>query len=184
MSLRSQVCWFWLLALLVSVALAPAAHSQQKQKGGPSGKGDSAKGDAKAKQEATKQEKNLAEARILLDAYVLLAKANHDYDGHRIKAMHQIEAAIKILDASVWKKGNPRQKEAAAAEKQATEVAKEAAKKDAAVHEDQAVSDAQLRKAAELLLKISDVLAKNKQNKPLDRVKKALLEIDTALKIR
>ncbi|HTV63335.1 MAG TPA: hypothetical protein VMH30_12275 [Verrucomicrobiae bacterium] len=38
-----------------------------------------------------------AEAGMLHRAYQILASGDHDYKGHRIKAMHAIEAAAKLL---------------------------------------------------------------------------------------
>ncbi len=40
---------------------------------------------------------NSAEAGMLQNAYLILATGDHDYKGHRVKAMHQIEAAAKLL---------------------------------------------------------------------------------------
>jgi hypothetical protein len=42
-----------------------------------------------------------AEARRLRDAYRILATGDHDYRGHRVKAMHQIEAAGKLLGMDI-----------------------------------------------------------------------------------
>jgi hypothetical protein len=38
-----------------------------------------------------------AEAGMLHRAYHILATGDHDYKGHRVRAMHQIEAAAKLL---------------------------------------------------------------------------------------
>jgi hypothetical protein len=38
-----------------------------------------------------------AEAGMLHRAYHILATGDHDYQGHRVRAMHQIEAAAKLL---------------------------------------------------------------------------------------
>jgi hypothetical protein len=40
---------------------------------------------------------DFSEARALTRAYLILATGDHDYKGHRVKAMHQIEAAGKLL---------------------------------------------------------------------------------------
>ena len=37
------------------------------------------------------------EARMLHQAYKILATGDHDYNGHRVKAMHEVEDAAKIL---------------------------------------------------------------------------------------
>lgn len=39
-----------------------------------------------------------AEAQMLHQAYKILATGDHDYKGHRAKAMHAVEAAAKILN--------------------------------------------------------------------------------------
>jgi hypothetical protein len=68
----------------------------------------------KAKEEAKKKADvlNAGELDMLRKAYVLLAGANHDYDGHRVKAMGAVNAAAKILEGSLVKKGTPQQKAA------------------------------------------------------------------------
>jgi hypothetical protein len=40
---------------------------------------------------------DFSEARALTRAYLILATGDHDYKGHRVKAMHQIEDAGKLL---------------------------------------------------------------------------------------
>ena len=50
---------------------------------------------------------DFSEARALTRAYLILATGDHDYRGHRMKAMHQIEAAGKLLfslDGAGYKK--------------------------------------------------------------------------------
>jgi hypothetical protein len=42
-----------------------------------------------------------AEADLLRHAYRTLATGDHDYNGHRIKAMHAVEAAAKLLGMDV-----------------------------------------------------------------------------------
>jgi hypothetical protein len=37
------------------------------------------------------------EAKILAHAYAILARGDHDYDGHRVEAMHYVEKAGKSL---------------------------------------------------------------------------------------
>lgn len=39
-----------------------------------------------------------AEADLLRHAYRILATGDHDYNGHRVRAMHAVEAAGKLLD--------------------------------------------------------------------------------------
>jgi hypothetical protein len=42
-----------------------------------------------------------AEAQLLRNAYRTLATGDHDYQGHRVKAMHAVEAAAKLLGMDV-----------------------------------------------------------------------------------
>jgi len=162
-----------LAALVAALAFVPAAHAQK-----------TTPPPAKPAQEAAKEQKKLVEAEALGEAYILLAGANHDYDGHRAKAMHQVHEAIKILDAGILKKGTPVQKAMAAQEERALAAAKEGAKAAPKVHENQKASDDQLRAAAKLLLEVRGVLAANKQVKPLEHVDNAIKQIDIALKVR
>src|SRR5262249_16041863 len=50
------------------------------------------------------------ESEALKEAYVLVAAANHDYDGHRGKAMKQIELAFDVLDRNIMKNGSLQQR--------------------------------------------------------------------------
>ena len=40
-----------------------------------------------------------SEISLLQNAYVLLSQANHDYDGHRVKAMQSIHKAALLLQS-------------------------------------------------------------------------------------
>src|SRR3974377_234157 len=92
-------------------------------------------------------------AALLVQAYTTLEQANHDYKGHRVAAMKQIEAAGKILGVSVRGDGKG--------------------------HEKQGVSDAQLRTAQGLLQQARSGLS----GKALKHVDKALQELSIALSI-
>src|SRR5437763_11010968 len=90
-SLRFAVA---LLALVLFVGAGQSGQQpseQTKQKGKQKGK-------------ATTEAK-LKESEVLKEAYVLMAGANHDYAGHRHKAMRQVHDAITILDKSILKDG-------------------------------------------------------------------------------
>ncbi|HUA37571.1 MAG TPA: hypothetical protein VMA35_04130 [Candidatus Sulfopaludibacter sp.] len=54
---------------------------------------------------------NFSEAKALTRAYLILATGDHDYKGHRVKAMHQIEAAAKLLGVDLGGGANDRQKQ-------------------------------------------------------------------------
>jgi hypothetical protein len=90
----------------------------------------------------------------LQDAYYLLAHADHDYKGHRVKAMRQIEAAGKLLGVTLG--GQSR------------------------IRENQGASDAQLRQAQTLLNQAAGSLS----GKPLKHVQNAVNQLSVALSIR
>ena len=88
------------------------------------------------------------------DAYATLAQANHDYKGHRVKAMKQIELAVQGLGGKISGKGKG--------------------------HEPQGTSDSQLRVAQSLLQQAVVRLSA----KPLKHVNAAIAQINTALTIK
>lgn len=91
---------------------------------------------------------------LLNDAYATLAQAKHDYKGHRVRAMKQIEAALGELGGKISSKGRN--------------------------HEPQGTSDAQLRAAQGLLKQASAGLS----GKALKHVQAAISQISIALSIR
>lgn len=91
---------------------------------------------------------------LLVQAYATLERADHDYKGHRVAAMKQIEAAGKLLGV------HPRG--------------------DGKAHEKQGVSDEQLRTAQGLLEQARTGL----NGKALEHVNKALQQLSIALKIK
>jgi hypothetical protein len=93
-------------------------------------------------------------ANLLRQAYVTLSLADHDYKGHRVEAMKQIEAAAKLLRVGLHGDGRG--------------------------HEKQGVSDEQLRTARNLLEQARTGL----KAKPLKHVDRAINQINIALKIR
>ncbi len=95
-----------------------------------------------------------APAQLLRQAYVRLSVADHDYMGHRVRAMRQIEAAAKLLGVDL--------------------------KGDGKGHEPQGTSDQQLHAAQALLQQAAPGLT----GKPLTRVNNAIQQITTALSIR
>ena len=88
------------------------------------------------------------------DAYATLAQADHDYKGHRVRAMKQIELAVQELGGKISGQGRGR--------------------------EPQATSDAQLRAAQVLLQQASSGLS----GKALKHVNAAIVQINTALAIK
>jgi hypothetical protein len=91
---------------------------------------------------------------LLSDAYATLAQAKHDYKGHRVKAMKQIELALGEAGAKVTRTGKN--------------------------HEPQGTSDAQLRAAEGLIQQAKAGLS----GKALQHADAALKQINDALSIR
>jgi len=96
------------------------------------------------------------DAEVLRKAYSALRAADHDYHGHRRKAMEAIEEAGKALGADV--------------------------KGDGKGHEPQAESDAHLRKAQSLLQTIGNASAKS--GRIGKHVEHALSELSVALSMK
>jgi hypothetical protein len=165
-------------ALFVGLA-CPASSWADNQ---PKAKQQAAKKGAAARTAA--EQGKLTEAEVLTNAVVLLAGANHDYDGHRAKAIHALNAAIKLLDNSVIKHGTTQQKAAASNDKAVVKGAEVTATKTPKIHENQAASDAQLHQAGKLLAQVRPTLVTHKQTKVLAHVDTAIKEIGIALKIR
>lgn len=91
---------------------------------------------------------------LLNQAYAALSVADHDYKGHRVRAMKQIEAAAKELGFTLAGNGHG--------------------------HEQQVVSDDQLRTAQGLLRQAVSGLAGRAQ----EHVQKAIEQISVALSIK
>ena len=95
---------------------------------------------------------------MLAEAYADLDRADHDYKGHRIAAMKQIEEAAKAMKLNLGGDGRG--------------------------HEKQGVSDEQLATAEGLLNQAKSQLSEEKHKKALHHVNKALAELHTALKVK
>jgi hypothetical protein len=139
--LRATAC---VAAAFLSLSLAGEARAQ---KGAPLAPA------AKAQSETIPNDGT--EAGLLRQAYGLLSVANHDYQGHRARAMKQIEVAAQHLGVNLRGDGKG--------------------------HEGQATSDAQLRNAQALLVQASGGL---KAGQGLAHVKLAIAQLNTALAIR
>jgi mevalonate kinase len=94
------------------------------------------------------------EAQLLDQAYGLLASADHDYDGHRLNAMHKIEDAAKALGSKLSGGGK-------GGEKQGT-------------------SDSQVKSAQSLLEQAVSGL----KGKPHHHVEEAIRQLNVALKVK
>jgi hypothetical protein len=102
---------------------------------------------------------NPADVQAVTQAYQALAQADHDYDGHRAKAMKHLHQAGKVLGISL--KGDGHTKEA------------------------QGTSDSQLKQAQTILKQMSASSAGGKRHqRAMQHVGSALGEINTALSIK
>jgi hypothetical protein len=98
------------------------------------------------------------EARMLRDAYQILATGNHDYQGHRVEAMHQIERAAASLGVGLQGDLENRQR--------------------------QDLSDDRLRQARGLLQNVLGAAEVKNEQRIAGHVNEAMHQIDLALSIR
>ena len=124
------------------------------------------------------------EATALGQAYVVMAGADHSYDGHRAHSMEWIHKTIVRLDQQLKKAGHHGVKIAATQQEIAAARIKFIAEHQATVHEAQALSDAQMRESLLLLVEVRKTAAEHNQTKIRDHVGSAIREIEVALKIR
>jgi hypothetical protein len=101
---------------------------------------------------------NFSEARALTSAYLILATGDRDYKGHRVKAMHQVEAAAKLLGMDV--------------------------RSHAKGYKPQALSDARLREARGLLEKVLGASEVKAQSRISKHISAAIKQINDALAVR
>ncbi len=101
---------------------------------------------------------DFSEARSLTGAYLILATGDHDYKGHRVKAMHQIEAAGKLLGMDLAGGAKDRQK--------------------------QVLSDDKLREARGMLETVLGAAEVKGQPRISKHITEAINQIDVALSIR
>jgi hypothetical protein len=99
-----------------------------------------------------------AEAGMLQNAYLILSTGDHDYKGHRVKAMHQIEAAAKLLGMNLG--GDAKDKQP------------------------QPLSDAKLREAQGLLQNVLGAAEVKDQKRVTKHINEAINQINIALSIR
>ncbi|HZM03402.1 MAG TPA: hypothetical protein VFC44_10280 [Candidatus Saccharimonadales bacterium] len=97
---------------------------------------------------------NASSVELLREAYGLLHRADHDYKGHRARAMHQIEEAAKFFGVNLRGQGKGDEK--------------------------QGTSDSQVREAQSALERSIGGLA----GKPLHHVREAISQLTIALNVR
>ncbi len=133
-----------------------------------SAEAQTAKGKAKTKTALALQDAALAKQ--LHDANGLIATAKHDYEGHRAAALHQVHKAVHLLH-----KNGHRIHTAAPVVADPTA-------------EDQATSDAQLKTALTSIAAVQTALANlpasQHRTKAAEHLAVALVELQTALKIK
>jgi hypothetical protein len=95
------------------------------------------------------------EAKMLAHAYAILAKGDHDYNGHRVEAMHHLEKAGRILGVDL--------------------------DGDLKDHEKQALSDDKLRQAQRLINHLIKAAIIRDQPKVIDQLNDANNQIDLSL---
>jgi len=98
------------------------------------------------------------EAGMLRRAYSILATGDHDYKGHRVRAMHQVEAAAGLLGMNI--KGDLKDKQS------------------------QPLSDAKLREASGLLQSVLGASEVKNQKRVTKHLNAAIEQINIALSIR
>jgi len=99
-----------------------------------------------------------AEAGMLRQAYHILATGDHDYKGHRVKAMHAVEAAGKLLGLNL--RGDDKD------------------------HQVQVLSDEKLRVARDLIANALASASIKDQKRITKHLDVAIAQIDTALAIK
>jgi hypothetical protein len=110
-----------------------------------------------AAETSSSKQQTPAEIQTLRQAYSLLEAADHDYDGHRAKAMHHIAMACRVLGTSV--KGDGHGDEA------------------------QSQSDGQLQQAQSLLQGVESTIAASNAHAG-KQVTEAIAELTTALSVK
>jgi hypothetical protein len=143
-----------------------------------------AKSSKAGKSSAVQVQTRFEEAQTIRQAYILLAGADHDYNGHRAAAMAALKHALKHLDEHVLRHGTAQMKTDTTQGQAAVASAVKVEKHSTTRHEAQAASDSQLTQAAQLLGQVRGAMSAHKQTKPLAHVDQAIADINTALKIR
>jgi len=99
-----------------------------------------------------------AEAKLLRNAYIILAHGDHDYNGHRAGAMQQVKAAADLLGLDI--SGDANNKEV------------------------QPLSDDKMREAKTLIVQVLDSAAVKDQKRVVKHLNEAVHQINQALGIK
>ena len=143
MGLRSNLLRFGAFSLAVALACPPTIGATPTQQ---------SPGHKQASPAAA------GEVQTLQQAYSLLAGAEHDYQGHRMRAMHAIRGACRMLGGQVQgeRSGN----------------------------EPQGTSDAQLKQAQGLLQNVLATATAANQTRVVKHINKAIEELSVALSVK
>ena len=95
-----------------------------------------------------------AEATVLTQAYILLSAANHDYDGHRVRAKRHVEESLNSLDAQILVGGTVAEKVRALQQRNVATLSALKEEIDPALHEPQVISDVQMLVARALIQQV------------------------------
>jgi hypothetical protein len=98
------------------------------------------------------------DVQTLTQAYSTLASADHDYQGHRIKAMHAIRKAARLMGSKMAGDGKTK--------------------------ESQTLSDSQLRSVQGMLTQVRGSVGGRKQQQVVQHINEALQHVSIALKIK
>jgi hypothetical protein len=163
-------------------AAAAAREAAQKEAQQARAAKEAAEKRAKDAQRAAMQALKLEQLKALKDAHILLAMGNHDYDGCRHRAMNSVGVAINIIDENFLQKGSNGERVVAFQSEIDAARARFIEQHKATIHENQRASDLQLKAARVILLEIHASAAKHKQKRIETEVRKAIDEIDAALR--
>ncbi len=113
-------------------------------------------------------------------SYIVLDGANNNYAGHKGNAMHEIEVTLNLLDGNALKQAQAvgQVSQRLNASLRANLLSSQAATPDLV----QALSDAQVANANVILNQVAGLLAANKKPNPLEHVKNAITQLNTAPK--
>ena len=139
---------------------------------------------AQTPKQVQKAELLLRESRALTTAWVYLELANANYGGHRGKAMKELEAAVRSLNAGVAKNGTAQQKAVATSDDIAAARVKFLREHAPGVTNPQVLSNLYLKQAGVILLQLRPKIIQLKQPRILKRVDTALKHIALAQKVK
>jgi len=104
------------------------------------------------------------DVQTLTQAYSTLASADHDYQGHRVKAMHAIRKAARLMGSKIAGDGKAQGKGKG--------------------QEQQTLSDSQLRSVQGMLQQVRGSVSGRKQQLVVQHINEAIQHLSTALSIK